>query len=232
MISPHIAPEHGCSPFCAAQSPLREQSVFRCNMRARRRWWSGAILCAVLTGCGGQDASVPAERFHRLIVGAPTTVYDPPRLVGALEVDRFHAVGVLQDRAIIFIEHDNPNVLRQYDYQLWADPPTRLLQIATVDYLRDAQLADQVVTTGLRTDPTYTLVGDIKKLEHVVGNSSSVVVELEFGLREHRDGSLVWMKSYTASRSVKDDSVAAATRAISDAVEAILTSLSADLAKY
>ncbi len=174
---------------------------------------------------------MPAERFHRLIVGPPTTVYDTPRLAGALEVDRFHAAGILQDRAIIFIEHDNPNVLRQYDYQLWADPPTRLLQVVTVDYLRDAQLADQVVATGLRTDPSYTLMGDIKKLEHVVGNSSSVVVELEFGLREHRDGNLVWVKSYTAIRTVKESTVAGATRAISKAIEEILSSLSADLAR-
>jgi len=174
---------------------------------------------------------VPQERFHRLIVGAPTTVYDTPRLTGAMEVDRFRAAGVLQDRAIIFIEHDNPNVMRQYDYQLWADPPTRLLQIATVDYLRDAQLADQVVTTGLRIDPTYTLIGDIRKLEHVVGNSSSVVVELDFGLREHGNGGLVWMKSYTASKTVTDDTVAGATRAISEAVEEILTSLLTDLAR-
>jgi ABC-type uncharacterized transport system auxiliary subunit len=75
------------------------------------------------------------------------------------------------------------------------------------------------------------LTGDIKKLEHIVGNSSSVVVELEFGLREHRDGSLVWVKTYTASMTVKDDRVGTATRAMSEAVAEILTSLSADLAR-
>ncbi len=106
-----------------------------------------------------------------------------------------------------------------------------MLQMATVDYLREARVADQVVATGLLIDPTYTLTGEIKKLEHVVGNSSSVVVELEFGLLEHTDGSLVWVKSYATSRKVKDDTVAAATRAISEAVEEILTRLSADLAR-
>jgi len=165
------------------------------------------------------------------MIGAPTTVYESPRLAGAMEVDRFRATGVLQDRAIVFVQRDSPNVLRQYDYQRWADPPTRMLQMVTVDYLREARVADQVVATGLRVDPTFTLIGEIKKLEHVLGNSSSVVVELEFGLREHRDGSLVWVKSYTSSRKVKDDSVAAATRAISVAVEEILGSLTADLAR-
>lgn len=175
---------------------------------------------------------VPTDRFHRLSVGAPATVYQAPQLEGTVEVDRFNATGVLQDRAIIFIEHDKPNVMHQYHYQLWSDPPTRMLQTATVEYLRAAHLADQVVKTGLRVVPSYTLMGDIKRLEHVVGNSSSVQVELEFGLRDQRDGTLVWVKSYAASREVDNDSVAAATQAIGEAVEEILASLSADLARH
>ena len=197
-----------------------------------RHLWSGAIIAGVLVGCGGEGVPVPSDRFHRLTVGAPTTVYQAPQLAGIVEVDRFNAAGVLQDRAIIFIEHENPNVMHQYYYHLWADPPTRMLQIATVDYLRAANLADQVVKTGLRIEPTYTLTGDIKRLEHVVGNSSSVLVELEFGLREHEDGKLVWVKDYTVNKAVESDSVAAATRAIGEAIEEILGSLSADLARH
>jgi ABC-type uncharacterized transport system auxiliary subunit len=106
-----------------------------------------------------------------------------------------------------------------------------MLQSATVEYLRETHLADQVITTGLRVVPTYTLAGEIKKLEHVVGNSSSIVVELEFALREHKNGGTVWVKSYTANRTVKNDSVGAATRAIGEAVGEILNSLSADLAR-
>jgi ABC-type uncharacterized transport system auxiliary subunit len=191
----------------------------------------GAILCGVLAGCGEEGIPVPSDRFHRLSVGAPDTVYQTPKLNGVVEIDRFHATGVLQNRAIVFVETDSPHVMHQYHYQLWADDPTRMLQNVTLEYLRDARVADEVVMTGFRIDPTYTLIGDIKKLEHVVGNSSSVVVELEFGLREHKNGSVVWAKSYSAGRKVKDDSVAAATRAISESVREILTRLSADLAK-
>ena len=191
----------------------------------------GAILCGLLAGCGEQGVPVPSDRFHRLTIGAPDTVYQTPKLTGAMEIDRFRAAGVLQNRAIIFVERDSPNVMHQYHYQLWADAPTRMLQIVTMEYLRDARLAEQVVISGSRIEPDYTLIGDIKKLEHVVGNSSSVVVELEFGLREHTHGSVVWVKSYSAVRKVNDDSVGAATRAISESVEEILTRLSADLAR-
>lgn len=175
---------------------------------------------------------VPSDRFHRLTVGAPEVVYKSPRLTGIMEVDRFDAEDVLEDRAIVFTEHDNPNVLHQYQYQLWSDPPTRMLQTATVEYLRAAQIADQVVKTGLRIEPTYTLTGEIKKLEHMVGNSSSVLVEIEFGLKEHKAGDLVWTKTYAVRKVVPEGSVAATTRVISEAVEEILASLSMDLARH
>ena len=174
---------------------------------------------------------MPTDRFHRLTVDPPTTVFETPRIAGTLEVERFDAAGVLQGRPIIFVEHDSPHVLHQYHYHLWIDPPTRLLQNVTVDYLRDARLADQVVVAGLRIEPTYTLVGEIRQLEHVVGNSARVSVELEFGLREDQDGSLVWVRSYTATRDVPDDTVGSATRAMGEAVGEILTRLSADLAR-
>lgn len=193
---------------------------------------STVLLCSVLAGCGGQGVPVPSDRFHRLIVGAPLTVYDTPRLEGTMEVERFNANGVLQERAIVFVEHDNPNVMHQYQYQLWADPPTRMLQAATVEYLRDAHLADQVVTTGLRVEPSYTLTCDIKKLEHVVGNSSSVLVELEYRLRDYQRGDLVWVRTYRVEKATRDPSVASATEAIEEAVDEILASLTADLARY
>lgn len=195
-----------------------------------RNLWPGVVVCGVLVGCGGQGVAVPSDRYHRLTLAPPANVYQAPKLIGTVEVARFLANGVLQDRAIIFTEHDNPNVLHQYQYQFWSDPPSRMLQAATVEYLRATHIADQVVKTGLRIEPTYTLTGDIKKLEHVVGNSSSVQVELEFGLREYKGGDLVWLKAYTARKAVDDASVAAATRAMGKAVEEILASLSMDLA--
>ena len=191
---------------------------------------STVALCSILAGCGGQGVPVPSDRFHRLHVGGPATVYETPRLGGTVEVGRFDADGVLQGREIVFVEHENPNVMHQYQYQLWADPPTRMLQAATVDYLRDARVADQIVTAGLRVEPSYTLTADIKKLEHVIGNSSSVLVELEYSLRDYRRGDLVWVKTYKVAKPVGDSSVSAATEAMSQAVDEILSNLTTDLA--
>jgi len=195
-----------------------------------KRWYLGIVLCLTMSACGKQGEPVPSERFHRLVVGMPATIYQKPHLAGTLEVERFRATGVLQDRAVVFIEHENPNVLHQYYYQLWADSPTRMLQTATIDFLREAHVADRVAGSGLGIVPTYTLMGDIKKLDHVVGTSSSVDVKIEFALREHAVDNGVWMKTYTVTRAVKDGGVGAATREIGVAVQEILNRLSTDLA--
>jgi ABC-type uncharacterized transport system auxiliary subunit len=195
------------------------------------RLYLGVVLCLTLSACGKQGEAVPSDRFHRLVLGMPATIYQNPHLAGTLEVDRFRATGVLQDRAVVFVEHANPNVLHQYYYHLWADSPTRMLQTATIDFLREAHVADQVAGSDLRIVPTYTLMGDIKKLDHVVGNSSSVDVEIEFALRDHAVDNVVWVKTYTASRAVKDGGVSAATREIGVAVQEILNQVSTDLAR-
>lgn len=193
--------------------------------------WAVVLVAAALAGCGEQGVPVPTDRFHRLAVAGPESVYTSPRLHGILEVERFDAAGVLQGRQIIFVEHDSPNVLHEYHYHLWVDPPTRLLQNVTADYLREANLADQVIVAGLRIEPNYTLAGEIRQLEHVVGNSARVSVELEFRLRKNETDSLVWAKTYKATRDVADDTVGSATRAMAEAVAEILTRLSADLGR-
>lgn len=190
---------------------------------------SAVVLCTILVGCGGQGAPVPTDRFYRLNVAAPSAVFETPKLAGTLEVDRFKASGVLQDRAIVFVEQGYPNVMQQYQYQLWEDPPTLMLETATVEYLRSTHLADQVVTAGLRIEPSYTLTADIRKLEHVVGSSSSVRVEIEYRLRDYRRGDLVWVKTYKVAKAARDASVVAATEAIGDAVGEILANLTTDL---
>ena len=69
-----------------------------------RQLWTVAVLCAGLAGCGQQGVPVPTDRFHRLMIESPATVYPTPRLPGVLEVERFSADGVLQGRSIIFVD--------------------------------------------------------------------------------------------------------------------------------
>ena len=190
---------------------------------------AGAALCTLLVGCGQQPVAVPKDHFYRLSITPSASVVRAEKLEGVVQVDRFGADGLFQDRAIVYAHSDTPNVLHQYRYHFWTEAPTRMLQNVTVQYLRSAHLADQIVTPEHRTDASFTLSGDIRKLEHIVGNSSRVLVEIEYGLRRNSDGSLVWLKDYRVSKVIADEHVSGATQAISQAMSEILSELIADI---
>jgi ABC-type uncharacterized transport system auxiliary subunit len=161
---------------------------------------------------------------------APAADASPVRkLEGTLEVQRFDADGVLQDRAIVYAASTAPDVLFQHRYQFWTDTPSRMLQDVAVNYLRSMGIALQIVTPEHRIQPNYTLSGNIKRMEHLVGESPAVSVEIEFGLRRESDGTMLWLDDYRVSKEVASDDVALATVAISEAVAEILAALLEDI---
>jgi len=188
-----------------------------------------AVLAAILLAASCAQPPVPQEYFHRLTAAPTERQGASPRLEGTLEIERFAAEGLIHDRALVYVDARHPHTLRQYRYHFWTDSPTRMLQHTTADYLRDVNLARRVVTPELRASPSYTLTGKVKRLEHVVGNSARVVVELEFGLRRESDGELVWMQGYEVEKEIDQDGVLAAVRSMNEAVEQILANLVRDV---
>ena len=156
-------------------------------------------VCA-LTGCAG--GATPEEHFYRI----PVTLDDETvrqsavgqsaavqrgvaqgqaaqnYLDGILEVQRFTADALLGGQRVVFAHTDTPFSLKQYHYHAWADPPPRMLQELTVQVLRRAGVAQEVVTPELRVRPGYELRGNIKHLEHIRGEPSRVKVAVEFAL--------------------------------------------------
>lgn len=191
--------------------------------------WLGPALTGVLVACGGQPVSVPQEQFHRLTVASPAPGIKGRILDGTLQVQRFAADGVLQDRAIVYAVSTSPDVLYQHRYQLWTDTPSHMLQNVTVSYLRSAGIASQIVTPEHRVQPDYTLSGHIRRMEHMVGEAPGVAVEIEFNLRRESDGRMLLLQDYRVAKVVSNDDVGLATRAISEAVTEILATLLEDI---
>lgn len=128
----------------------------------------------VLAACAGAPA-MPETTYYRMpapIVAAPAQApVELPIVVSPLGAD-----GLYSDQALIYAMDAQAGQLRSYHYQLWIDPPTRLLQRRLVETLRRARLS-RVVTDRLPTRMAVLAVsGRIVRLERIKTDSGWEVV--------------------------------------------------------
>ena len=193
------------------------------------RFLLAAGLMLIVSGCSAPGV-VPKDSYYRM--DDPENV--PPAgatLEGVLVVPRLLADGLASERPLIYMQSNSPQVLRQYSYHFWSDPPTRMIQERTVDFLRRARVATMVVTPEFRAAADFQLTGKIKRLEQIRGASPRVVVALEFGLYRVRDNRLLHLETYVQESPLESDNVGNAAAAMSSSVTMILSRLSEDLSR-
>lgn len=183
----------------------------------------------LLPGCAPPSV-LPQDSFYRM-VEPESVVTSDAMLDGIVVVPRFLADGLVSERHVVYVQANSSQVLRQYNYHFWSEPPTRMVQEKTVDYLRRAGVATTVVTPEFRAAADYQLTGKIKRLEHIRGRSPGVVVSLEFGLHRVRDNRLLHLKTYLQELAIDSDDVGSATSAMGSAVLMILSRLAEDLSR-
>lgn len=194
-----------------------------------RRFLATLLLLLIsLTAC--TQPEIPPDRFYRIIAGKPEATLARPPLDGPLEVDRPAADGLLGARPIVYAEAAHPNELREHSYDFWTEPPALMLQNELVGYLRAARIADMVITPGLRVNAAYRLSSRLRRLEHLVGDQSKVLVAIEFAVRDNRNGRITLLKTYQAEAIPVDATLPAAVDAFGQALTAIAAHLTADLA--
>jgi cholesterol transport system auxiliary component len=120
------------------------------------------IAAAALTGCG--VPSVPDFTYYRLPRPQPLEPAPGP-LFGDIVVDVFGADGLYADQALIYAVDPEAQQLRQYHYQLWTDPPTRVLQRRLIVELRDAKIAAQVTDELPASHPALRISGVILRFD-------------------------------------------------------------------
>ena len=183
---------------------------------------SGAFL---MTACSSPP--VPTDTFYNLTSGRAASAAASSSKDGTVEVPRFRADGVINERAIVYRASSTEQ--RQYNYHYWAEPPAVMVQRSFIDALRSSRSFDQVAGPEVRADRDYELIGTLRRFEHDISRGQGkVAVEIEVALRRVRGGETLLLKTYESERSASRG-VAGAVEALSAAVDQVITEVVRDI---
>jgi len=189
---------------------------------------AGALLGL---GACGSAPPVPEDRYYRLQAVFAGTPRQAALLSGTIEVDRFVADGLTSERPVVYSKGGHPNEVKAYHYNFWIKPPTVMLRDELVSFLREAKVADVIVTPAMRVQADYVLTGKIKHLEQVIGTPNRTMLEVELGLRHPTDGKLLFLKSYRQENVSGGSGVGAAVDSLNTALSIVYADFLQDLSK-
>ena len=190
------------------------------------------LLLAMLVGAAGcLGGPAPRDHVYRLQVEPPRSARNAPAFPGTLEVGRVWGNALTRGRPILRSDSDRAVEVTPYDYHLWVDSPTLLLERELTAYLRQTGLAETVVSSDANTPADWVVTGFIERLDHIAGGGAPrVLVELELRLTEADRGRLLLRETYRAEQPSDGAGVPAAVRAFGTAVGSIFESFAADAA--
>lgn len=164
--------------------------------------------------------------------GRPGSGADLAAFPGVLSVAQFEAEGLLRERPLLYSTTGSAYEMQQHDYHYWMDPPTRMLQLQLVDYLRASGLAQSVVTPDLRIKADYEVSGRIRRLERLLGGGPArVVAELELSLVARANNGLLVIGTYSAEAIAGDDGVESSVLALNQALGQVFGRFLADASR-
>ncbi|MGH8173294.1 MAG: ABC-type transport auxiliary lipoprotein family protein [Rhodanobacteraceae bacterium] len=190
-----------------------------------------AFIALTLAACS--SPTVPDFTYFRLPRSEPLPESPSPLFKHAIVVDVFGADGLYADQSLIYALDPSAQELRQYHYQLWTDPPTRILQRRLILQLRDAK-ASEVVTDELPASSEAVRVsGVILRFDRVptAEGGFSVVVALKLRA-DAPDGTPLIDDFYRAELPAGGANLKASVDAYGAAIDQIYAQFYADLRKH
>ncbi|MGA8277457.1 MAG: ABC-type transport auxiliary lipoprotein family protein [Rhodanobacteraceae bacterium] len=141
------------------------------------------MLIALLTLAGCNAPTVPDFSYYRLPRGAPLPAAKAPLFKLPIVVEEYSADGLYADQAMVYATDASAEELRQYHYQLWIDPPSRMLQRRLIAQLRAAQAGTRVTDELAASQNAVRIRGVILRLDRIPQSNGGRGVEVALKLR-------------------------------------------------
>jgi len=164
-------------------------------MNARRRFLLAIVAVAALTLAACDVPTVPDFTYYRLPRPTPLKPAPAP-LFGDVVVDVFAADGLYGDQALVYALDPAAQQLRQYHYQLWTDPPARVLQRRLIEQLRDTNVAARVTDELPASHPAVRISGTILRFDRAPNASGGYTATVAIKLRADDDQGLPMLDDY------------------------------------
>jgi cholesterol transport system auxiliary component len=183
------------------------------------RW----IFMAALTALAACSApAVPDFTWYRLPRAEPLEPAAMPLFRDPVVVGAFGADGLYGDQPLIYALDPSAQQLRQYHYQLWTDPPARMLQRRLIAQLREAHASAEVTDELSASEPAIRIGGVILRFDRVPAAVGGFNVVVALKLRaDRRDGAPLVDDYYHAEVPVGGANLKAAVDAYGVALDTI-----------
>ena len=180
----------------------------------------------VLTACSTQ-APLPTDHYYRL--PELRDIDSDQKRLDSISVLNFKAVGLYQERAILYTEDQIE--LKQYHYHHWTDSPTRLLQERLAERLRLSGNSNLVLNT-FEGNSALIIKGQVKAFERVQQKGSeSVYVKLLLQVDSNTKGAPILHKEYVQTVILPSNNITNTIRAFAEAVDLIFNDFYVDLSE-
>lgn len=188
-----------------------------------------AILASLLASCATAPG-IPDTVYYRLPPREPIQALAAPVLTQPIVVETLLADGLHSDQAIIYSTDPDAARLKAYHYQLWVDPPVRLLQRRLIATLREANVS-RIVTDRLPNQiDALRIGGRLERFERVKtaqGWAIAVGLSLRADLRDGKPPLV--LEEYIVEAPADGESVRDSVAAMGDAVDRIYADFLRDL---
>jgi ABC-type uncharacterized transport system auxiliary subunit len=187
------------------------------------------IATVALAACSAP--TVPDFTYYRLPRPEPLEMAPKP-LFGDVVVDVFAADGLYGDQALIYATDPGALELRQYHYQLWTDPPTRVLQRRVIEQLRKTNIAGEITDQLPASHPAIRISGVILRFDRAPNASGGFTATVALKLRaDDETGTPMLDDYYRAERPAADATMRATVDAYGAALDQVFAAFYADLRK-